>query len=286
MAALCVGWAANAQSRTEYSTGTSTIKWRTITDSTDLLGSGNYDSRASEVMDIGFVFPLGSHQYTQFSVNSDGNLRLGSEVTGTANYTNPFDSDNLSANSPKINFLGCDGYHLDSIHYVYAQNFDIGIYDGGKLLVVEFCLGTYRSATRTQKYKWQVHLYGNGNIEVVYPSTVPAQGPAVTHQQGFCFSTGSGYIVNSSHEGIIFEPIFGSDVYWPSGSWPEANRYYRFKRRFDNGDIYPNSSWQTHTDSTTVDPDRAKWYVVSLTAGYSYLFTTGCGGNATADFDT
>ena len=284
VAALCVGWAANAQSRTEYSTGTSTIKWRTITDSTDLLGSGNYDSRASEVMDIGFVFPLGSHQYTQFSVNSDGNLRLGSEVTGTANYTNPFDSDNLSANSPKINFLGCDGYHLDSIHYVHAQNFDIGISDGGKLLVVEFCLGTYRSATRTQKYKWQVHLYGDGDIQVVFPSTVPTQGPVVTHQQGFCFFDGSGWIINSSHEGSYFS-TGGTTVSWSVGSWPDANRYYRFKRSYDYV-ISPGFIWFTHTDSTNSDADCAKRYKVNMTPGYQYTFKTGCGDGATADFDT
>ena len=286
MVALCAGWIANAQiNRTVFYTGFNSDKWRSIYDTTDLLGSGDCDSRASALRDIGFVFPFGNQEYTMFSVNSDGNLRLGSTVTGTGAYVAPFSGSNVSANSPKINFFGCDGYHVDSIHYVRAERRWFVEHDyTGWVMVVEFCLGTFATSTRTQMYKWQVHLYGNGNIEVVYPSTVPAQAPAVTHQQGFCFPSGTGWIVNSSNEGSSFGAD-GTDVHWPSGTWPEANRYYEFKRCYDYV-ISPTSTWQTHTDSTNYDADHVKLYAVNMYPGYRYTFKTGCGDGATADFNT
>ena len=177
IAAMCVGWVANAQSLGDYtySTGVDATKWIAVSSSTNLLGTGNADSRASSLQSIGFTFPFAGGEYTQYSVNSDGNLRLGTPVTGTSNYGTPFGSSNASANSPKINFLGCDGYFLDTIHYVYAENTVDANNDS--LLVVEFCLGTYNSTTRDQRYKWQVHLYPNGNIEVVMASTAPVQAP-------------------------------------------------------------------------------------------------------------
>ena len=122
IAAMCVGWVANAQSLETYtySTGVDESMWITVTDSTNLLVSGTADSKYSSVQSIGFTFPFANSSFTQFSVNSDGNLRLGPTVTGTANYLTPFSSANSSINNPKINFLGCDGYYLDTIHYVFA----------------------------------------------------------------------------------------------------------------------------------------------------------------------
>ena len=85
VATLCVAWATNAQNLGDYrfSTGTDASKWITLTSNTNLLGTGNADGRASSLQNIGFTFPFGEGSYTQFSVNSDGNLRLGSTVTGT-----------------------------------------------------------------------------------------------------------------------------------------------------------------------------------------------------------
>lgn len=228
VAALCVGWATNAQTLGEYSfsTGVDANKWVTITDSTNLLGTGNADSRASSLQSIGFSFPFAESVYTQFSVNSDGNLRLGSTVTGTGAYSTPFSSSNSNTNSPKINFLGCDGYFLDSIHYVYAQNMVDA--NNNSFLAVEFCLGTYSSSTRTQKYKWQVHLYPNGNIQVVMASTAPATAPAVANQKGLCVNSQDGWVINSENNAINFTS--GSTTTWSSGTWPSPNTYYVFTR--------------------------------------------------------
>lgn len=48
--------------------------------------------------------------------------------------------------------------------------------------------------------------------------------------------------------------------------------------------LSPNSSWQTH--SSSIAADGCKTYKVSVVPGYSYTFTTGCDGGATANFDT
>ena len=227
VAALCVGWAANAQSLADYTfaTGVDATKWVTITDSTNLLGTGNADGRASSLQNIGFTFPFGEDVYTQFSVNSDGNLRLGSTVTGTGAYSTPFNT-NANSNNPKINFLGCDGYFLDTIHYVYAENTVDANNDS--ILAVEFCLGTYTSATRSQKYKWQVHMYPSGKIEVIMASTAPDNAPATSNQKGLCVNSQDGWIIDSDNIATHFTS--GTTITWPSGSWPAPNTYYTFTR--------------------------------------------------------
>ena len=227
VAALCVGWAANAQSLADYTyaTGVDATKWVTITDSTNLLGTGNADGRASSLQNIGFTFPFGEDVYTQFSVNSDGNLRLGSTVTGTSAYSTPFNT-NANSNNPKINFLGCDGYFLDTIHYVYAENTVDANNDS--ILAVEFCLGTFTSSTRSQKYKWQIHMYPSGKIEVIMASTAPNNAPATSNQKGLCVNSQDGWIIDSDNIATHFTS--GSTVTWPSGSWPAPSTYYTFTR--------------------------------------------------------
>jgi hypothetical protein len=227
VAALCVGWAANAQSLADYTyaTGVDATKWVTITDSTNLLGTGNADGRASSLQNIGFTFPFGEDVYTQFSVNSDGNLRLGSTVTGTGAYSTPFNTY-ANSNNPKINFLGCDGYFLDTIHYVYAENTVDANNDS--ILAVEFCLGTFTSSTRSQKYKWQIHMYPSGKIEVVMASTAPNNAPATSNQKGLCVNSQDGWIIDSDNIATHFTS--GSTVTWPSGSWPAPSTYYTFTR--------------------------------------------------------
>lgn len=224
--AFCIGGSLNAQTLSEYtySTGNSSTRWINLTTTTNLLTSG--DGAASTVQNIGFSFPYGMDVYSQFSVNTDGNLRLGPVATGTGSYGTPFGSSSVMNNSPKINFLGCDGYLVDTLHYVYAENTTDNV--GDSLLVVEFCLGTYTSSTRNQQYKWQVHLYPNGNITVVYPTNGPATAPAVMHQQGLCSADGEGWIIDQ--EGVATTFTNGSSTAWYSGYWPAPNTYYTFTR--------------------------------------------------------
>ena len=76
VAALSVGWAANAQSSLagyDFVTSTSANKWLALSSTTNLLTSSG-DGVASSVQNIGFSFPFGGSTYTQFSVNSDGSI--------------------------------------------------------------------------------------------------------------------------------------------------------------------------------------------------------------------
>ncbi|MBR6441153.1 MAG: hypothetical protein IKS44_03785, partial [Bacteroidales bacterium] len=293
VAALSVGWAANAQSSLagyDFVTSTSANKWLALSSTTNLLTSSG-DGVASTLQNIGFTFPFGGSTYTQFSVNSDGNLRLGGTQTGTGSYDTPFSSSRASYNNPKINFFGCDGYCVAGTHYVHAQNFTSS--SGLKYLVVEFCLGTYASATQNVQYKWQVQLCENGNIQVVFPSTVPSLGPAVARQMGLCVDNQDGWVINSSNSATHFTNGF-SDNTWSSGSWPNASRYYVFYRdnctTIPNYDytLFPSDTWNTHSSAT--DPFNAychkKVYRVWVIPGFRYTFKTGCDDGATADFDT
>ena len=293
VAALSVGWAANAQSSLagyEFVTSTSANKWLALTSTTNLLSSGG-DGVRSTVQNIGFSFPFGGSTYTQFSVNANGDLRLGGTLPDYGYYTIPFSSSNASHNNPKINFLGCDGYCVAGTHYVHAQNFTSS--SGLKYLVVEFCLGTYASATQNVQYKWQVQLCENGNIVVAYPSTVPSQGPAVARQMGLCVDNQDGWIINSSNSATHFTNGVDTNT-WSSGSWPSANKYYIFYRdnctTIPNYDysLYPSDTWNTHSSAT--DPLNAnchkKVYRVWVDPGFRYTFKTGCDNGATADFDT
>ncbi|MBR6440640.1 MAG: hypothetical protein IKS44_01150, partial [Bacteroidales bacterium] len=293
VAALSVGWAANAQSSLagyEFVTGVTSGKWVTLTSTTNLLSSGG-DGVRSTVQNIGFSFPFGGSTYTQFSVNANGDLRLGGTLPDYGYYTIPFSSSNASHNNPKINFLGCDGYCVSGTHYVHAQNFTSST--GLSYLVVEFCLGTWASTTRNVQYKWQVQLCQNGNIQVVFPSYVPSQGPADAHQMGLCVDNQDGWIINSSNSATHFTNGVDTNT-WSSGSWPSANRYYIFYR--DNCTTIPDfnyflstsTTWKTHSSAT--DPLNAychkKVYEFWVDPGFTYTFKTGCGDGATADFDT
>ena len=292
VAALSVGWAANAQSSLagyEFVTGTNFSKWVSLTNTTNLLPSSG-DYVASSVQNIGFPFPFGGNTYTQFSVNEDGNLRLGDTQTGTGSFTAPFNSLNASGNSPKINFFGCDGYCVAGTHYVHAQNFNSS--SGLDYLVVEFCLGTYASATRNMPYKWQVHLCANGNIQVVFPSAVPSQDPATSRQMGLCVNNQDGWIIDTLNHATHFTN--GSSTYWPSGHWPNTNRYYIFYRDncttipdYDHT-LTPTTNWRTISSATDLFNAHCHKEVYSFLVepGFRYTFKTGCGDGATANFDT
>ena len=84
VAILFVPWVTQAQTLSEYtySTGTDATKWIDMSSATQILTPSNSDGLASSVLNIGFTFPFGEGTYTQYSVNTDGNLRLGGTVTG------------------------------------------------------------------------------------------------------------------------------------------------------------------------------------------------------------
>ena len=142
-----------------FSTGVDASRWYTITNTTNIVTTnlGDYAYSSVQTMPEGFSFPFAGSSYTQFSANSDGNLRLGSTVTGTSDYSTPFSSSYANSNNPKINGMGCDGYFDPSqyAHHVYAQLFGTA---PNRVLVVEFATSTYNSTYRPYPWNWQVQL--------------------------------------------------------------------------------------------------------------------------------
>ncbi len=223
---LLAPWMMNAQTLESYgfTTGVDASKWVDMTGATQILTPTNSDALASTVQTIGFTFPFGASTYTQYSVNTDGNLRLGSTATGTVGYTTPFNSTNANSNSPKINAFGCDGYGVSGSHYVKSL---LSVNDDGdSMLVVEFCTGTFTNATRNNLYKWQIQLHTNGNIDIVFPSTLPT-APAAAHQCGICVNSSDGWVIQSSSNSAIHFTA-GSTLTNAANTWFDANRYYTF----------------------------------------------------------
>lgn len=217
-----------AQDLSEYTfaTGTDATKWISMTSATQILTPSGNDGLASTVQSIGFSFPFGEQVYTQYSVNTDGNLRLGSTVTGTTNYGTPFSATAASTNNPKINAFGCDGYGVANSHYVKALTTVDA--NGNDMLVVEFCTGTYNSNTRNNLYQWQVHLFANGDIEIVFPDSTVVP-PAVAHQCGLCVDASDGWTIDAAtNTATAFSN--GSSSTNAANTWFDSYRYYSFTR--------------------------------------------------------
>ncbi len=280
---LCIGGGTlKAQMIVDYmfSTGTDATKWIQLSTTTSLITSG--DNSVSTLQNIGFSFPFGESTYTQFSVNADGNLRLGSTVTGYTYYSSPFSSTNASYNNPKINAMGCDGYLTDSGH-VYAQNTVNA--SGESLLVVEFYTSTYTTTSRPSLLKWQVHLYPNGNIEIVYHNSTPPILPAVTRQVGLCMNASDGYTINASHEAAYFTNGTSSTI--ATSTWPNSARYYSFTRPTipscgrPSGLAFSNTT-TSGTTLTWTDSTASSWLIEYGPSGFS----RGQGTFATANTTT
>jgi len=218
-----------AQSLSNYimTTGTDATKWETLSSPTTILELGTStsgDSKASAVTNIGFTFNFAGTDYTQFSVNSDGNLRFGSTVTGTANYSTPFSSSNANINNPKINILGCDGYITDSGH-VYHEVIGTA---PNRICVIEFATSTYISSSRNSVLRWQVQLFETSNeIQIVFPSQLPPILPAAARQPGMCVNSSNIILIDAGH-GAAFYNAGQSSNQVPTGTWPDVDRYYHF----------------------------------------------------------
>lgn len=91
VAMMLVSWVTQAQTLGEYtySTGVDTSKWIDMSTATQILTPSGNDGLASSVQNIGFSFPFGEDGYTQYSVNTDGNLRLGSTATALSTIPRP-----------------------------------------------------------------------------------------------------------------------------------------------------------------------------------------------------
>jgi len=264
----------------KYSTGTNTGLWRAFSSPTTILTGGG-DYAVSAVYDLGFSFKFGATNYTQFSVNADGNLKFGETVTGTRNYNKPFstDNDNVSTNAPKINFFGCDGYMPSEADGGYVKYEVLGT-TPNRVCVIEFATSTYSSSSRGNIYSWQVQLYETTNkILVVYPSSLPSVNPAVECQHGMCTGGNDIILVDASHNMTHYTS--GQSTTIAASTWPDAGRYYLFDPNVTpmelgvtySGTLGTIGVWSSYTSCSWSEPGEEHVYSFTPSFSSSYIFT-------------
>lgn len=214
-----------AQTLDEYtfSSGEDSTRWITLPASTSLITANAGDAGKSTVQNLGFTFPFAGTNYTQFSVNADGNLKLGGTVTGTTAYSTPFSSSYAAQNNPKINMMGCDGFFAANNWVYYKDTVDA---QGNAVGVVEFCESPWNTTYRSNTYKWQVQLYHDGTIQIVFghsSATLP-----IAHQMGLCVDATDGWTIDATNNATHFTNGTSTSIAASPGYYPAHGRYYRF----------------------------------------------------------
>jgi hypothetical protein len=134
------------------------------TGTTQLIGAGA-DNSASAVTNIGFDFFFMGNRFTQFSVQDDGILQLGSTLVDRNTYT----LSGGSVTSPRLSAFNADlrtGLSTGKVHYKVSGTAP------NRVLVVEFFNMQlfYTGSAMTSTARWQIRLYEKGNVEYVYGS--------------------------------------------------------------------------------------------------------------------
>jgi hypothetical protein len=180
-----------------FSTSTgATLESFTTSNSTSLITSCNDDVRSS-LASIGFTFVYEGANYTQFSVNSNGLMRLGGTQVSTANANGNFGGDNTDA--PRIAPM------WDDMHTAYngwVRSMVTGT-SPNRILKVDWRLISYSASSTDCFYnpnfstQFQVWLYeGTNIIEFRYGAGVTQASYSV----GISGSNGTNYLsVNASH---------------------------------------------------------------------------------------
>ncbi|MBO7132715.1 MAG: fibronectin type III domain-containing protein, partial [Bacteroidales bacterium] len=243
-----------------FATGTSgTIyspSWTTI------CASGN-DDIASTVQSIGFTFKYDGTDYTQFSANSNGRMRLGGDVISTA-YNNPFTSGNYSGNTPAIAGVGRD-CSTGSAGYVKT-----GLYgsSGSYIRVIEFMLNTASTASGTTYIKFQVQLFqANNEVRIVYSSDY-SNAPS-SYQIGIGnASYNKFWYVNPSAHTATYSTTYTADTY---SVFPGGGRYYSF---VPPATVAPAASvpYSHNFENTT---ENGKWTLKNDTYTNKWMIGTG-----------
>ncbi|WP_447634929.1 Ig-like domain-containing protein [Flavobacterium microcysteis] len=154
---------------------------------TQAVGAGA-DAAASAVTNIGFDFHFMGNRFTQFSVQEDGILQLGT----TAAPTNTYTISGGSATSPRLSAFNADlrtGLTSGKVHYKVSGTAP------NRVLVVEFLNMQlfYTSSAMAATSTWQIRLYENGNVEYVYGamSAVDIGATAANRAPSIGFATGT-----------------------------------------------------------------------------------------------
>ena len=223
MALLAVPFVTQAQLGETYlfSTGVDATKWVTLSSSATQLNLSGDDVVYSTLTPIGFSFTLDGQTYTNWTANTNGQIRLGDAAISSSYYSSPFSSTNMAYNTPKIVMLGCDGYMVSGVGYVKYELFGT---DGNHTLVIEYKNSTYNSTTRDYPVTVQIHLNEADNSITYVFGEQPSVLPAVAYQMGVGVSSTSMMCFNTITNTIAATaPTTTTNA---AGTWPEQYRYY------------------------------------------------------------
>lgn len=231
-------------------TGVDDAAWIDIDSSyqTLIVGS-NTTSARSAVTNIGFPFTLGATQYTTFSTNITGTVRLGStQITATGYYNQPLGSQQ-QGNSPKIEPFGCRGRFDNTC---YTRMASLGE-QGSHVTVIETRIKCYSNQSDSTYMSFQVQLFEAGGLRIVYgPSDEGAL--RTTMQNGVVAATGTNrdiiFIDFTTHEAARFD---GGDSYCTltNNTWPEEGRWYMLAPN-SNACPYPAGVYVYNTNPSDI----------------------------------
>lgn len=247
----------------EFTTGVNASLWEDMTGATTLNLSRD-DRAYTSLIPIGFNFNLAGTTYQNWTVNTNGCIRLGDIPVGTSYYTKPFSEANASQNLPKIVVLGCDGYIEPDEGYVKYKLF--GTTEATRKLVIEYRNSTFTAASRNYPVTVQVQLKESDRSITYVFGEVPEVLPAVNYQMGVASGVNDIVLFNTTNHTADFlteaPPI---SVYNPSGTWPEQNRYYKLTYN-PNLCFFPGEITLENIDTTHA---TVRWDVLDANDNYS-----------------
>ena len=176
LAALLVPWASKAQSLADYTLQTGTETYTSIANADSLLGSVTGDA-GTQVVNLPFFFPFGEDTYNSVTVRADGYLYFGTASPGHSSKTAWTSTTNYSLIAPLITY---DGKITASGATSGAYKAYMADADNNMMVVIEFkSVMCYYSDYGN--YNYQVRLYPNGNISVVYGANTATTNISMVH---------------------------------------------------------------------------------------------------------
>ena len=222
---------------------------------------------SSSTLDLGFDFLFEGRVYNRFSVNTNGQFRLGTspqdyEGNYYSYYTAPLNATNAPRNTPKIVPVGAD---------LYGTNLSYGISGAAPNRVGVYTFSGYNNNSR-YTLSFQIQLYeSTGEIRIVY-------GQAAQNVLTRSFQVG---ISASATDVAVVNPQSNSVSYGTSGTaysqWPGQYRYYSFMP-VNMGCAYP---YNVSVAQTALGSVSLNWDVYrGLASQVTYIVEYGPSGFA------
>lgn len=188
LSVFSLGQTSWAQSSANYSFGTNTTgSLVDMSSGTTTAVAAGSDAARSAVTNIGFDFYFMGNLFTQFSVQEDGIVQLGSTQVAVNTYT----LTGGSASNPRLGAFVADcrtGTTTGKVHYKVSGT------SPNRVLTIEFLNMQlfYTSAGVAGTSTWQMQLFENGSIQYIYGAMSAVNIGASDRAPSIGFYAGSG----------------------------------------------------------------------------------------------